>query len=170
MNLYPARVVNGEPVAYPYSLRPDARRAHPEISPVPGSWDQCSPEQLAAFEAVPVQPTTPPELQPGESLREVMPAFVDGVLLQQWEVIPAPPPAVPERVEAHKLLAELSARNLRASVEALVAQSPQEVQDAFNRAPYMHRTSQMLNDAARALGVSQNELDEIFIAAAARST
>lgn len=165
-----ARVTTGTIAAYPYLLRPDAKRLHPEVSPLPATWDQCSPEQLIALEAVVVHDTPHPELKDGEVLIERTPVLVNRRWVQAWEVVPAPPAAVPERVEAHKLLLELRARGLRAQVEALVAQSPADVQDAYQRAPYMHRSSQMINAMARRLNLSDAQLDAIFIAASERAT
>lgn len=86
----PARVVNGEIVARPYALRPTAKQAHPEVSPLPGTWEQCTPEQLAALECVWMQDVARPELQAGESCAEGAPELVGGEWRQTWIVTPAP--------------------------------------------------------------------------------
>lgn len=86
-----ARIIGGSIALYPYLLRPDAKRAHPEVSPLPGSWEQCSPEQRAALEMVEVLEVAQPTLEPGESLSEGVPDLVAGDWRQTWVVTPAPP-------------------------------------------------------------------------------
>lgn len=86
----PARVISGVVTDYPYLLRPTAKQAHPEVSPLPGAWELCSPEQLAALECVEVQAVAWPTLQPGESVHEGTPEYIDGQWRQTWVVTPAP--------------------------------------------------------------------------------
>lgn len=83
-----ARVTSGAIVAYPYLLRPTAKQAHPEVSPLPGTWEQCTPEQLAALECVLVQDVERPD-----NAREGTPVLVDGQWRQNWVVQPAYDPA-----------------------------------------------------------------------------
>lgn len=85
-----AQIIDGAIALYPYPLRPDAKRAHPEVSPLPGSWEQCSAEQIAALGAVVVVEVSAPELQPGERLEEGTPELVAGEWRQTWVVTPAP--------------------------------------------------------------------------------
>lgn len=151
---------------YPYRLRPDARRRYPNVMPCPTSWDKCTAEQRAAFNAVEVVRAAPPELQPGESVREVTPAFVDGVLTQQWEVMPPEPPEVPECVEAHALRLVLNELNILGQVEILVQNhsDPRAVL-AWQHAPYISRNSIMLQEVGLYLGLTKEQIDNIFITA-----
>lgn len=156
-----ANVVNGAVAKYPYTLRPDAKRTHPEVSPLPGEWEQCTPEQLAALEAVEVVETARPELQPGESCAEGAPEYVGGQWRQTWVVTPAQPAPVPESVESHKIKIALTALGWRAEVEELVATSSQSIKDAWT-APYMSRGSVLLNQCALVLGKSGAQVDDLF--------
>lgn len=83
-----AKVIDGAVVKYPYPLRPDAKREHPDASPLPGAWDLCSAEQLAAVNAVPVVAVERPA-----GAREITPTLVDGVWTQTWATPPAYDPA-----------------------------------------------------------------------------
>lgn len=83
-----ARVLAGRIEEYPYLLRPRAKRLHPEVSPLPGSWDQCTPEQMAALEAVPVYEVPRPAAGPGYSAVELPPEpLPSGGFLQRWELV-----------------------------------------------------------------------------------
>lgn len=157
----PAREVNGAIVAYPYRLRPDAKQAHPEVSPLPGAWELCTPEQLAALECVDVRVVARPELQAGESCAEGMPEFVGGRWRQVWVVTPAQPEPVPQSVESHKIKIALTAIGWRTEVEELVATSSQSIKDAWT-APYMSRDSVLLNQCALVLEKTEAQVDDLF--------
>lgn len=157
----PARVVNGTIVAYPYHLRPTAKQAHPEVSPLPGSWELCTPEQLTALECVDVQLVARPELQPGESCVEGTPEYVGGQWRQTWVVTPAPPDPVPQSVESHKIKIALTALGWRTEVEDLVSTSSQSIKDAWT-APYMSRDSVLLNQCALVLEKTDAQVDDLF--------
>ena len=156
-----ARVINGAIVAYPYPLRPTAKQAHPEVSPLPGTWEQCTPEQLAALECVEVHAVARPAVQDGESCSEGAPEFVDGQWRQTWVVTPAPPDHTQQSVESHKIKIALTALGWRAEVEELVATSSQSIKDAWT-APYMSRDSVLLNQCAFALEKTSEQVDDLF--------
>lgn len=83
-----ARVVDGQITHWPYKLRPDAKRLYPNVSPLPGSWDQVAEQgllesldaQLVMLKARPYEP-------PGYDVVEVSPQFEDGQLVQCWELV-----------------------------------------------------------------------------------
>lgn len=167
-----AHVINGVVVDYPYFLRRQdggsparcAKRLYPEVSPLPGSWGQCSPEQLVALHSVPVIVAAQPDLQTGETCSEGVPELVGGQWRQTWVVTPAPepgPPPVPQLVESHKIKIALTALGWRAEVEELVATSSQSIKDAWT-APYMSRDSVLLNQCALALGKTEEQVDDLF--------
>lgn len=160
-----ARVVNGAIVAYPYRLRPDAKQAHPEVSPLPGAWELCTPEQLVALECVDVLPAEKPTLQPGELCKEGTPEFVGGQWRQTWVVTPTPTPEVPDSVAAHKWRLALRAAGLRAAYEAHVTGAPANAQDYWRTAPYINRRSKFMGALRTALGITQRQLDAVFEAA-----
>lgn len=157
---------------YPYRLRPDARSRYPDVMPCPTSWDKCTAEQRAAFNAVEVVRAAPPELQPGESVREVTPAFVDGVLTQQWEVMPPEPPEVPDQIYGHQMRAILMTTSyedttLWEKVLWLISQMPEPkrtiVDDTVRTAAIMRRDSETIEQLRIALGLTQGFVDQLFI-------
>lgn len=80
-----------------------------------------------------------------------------------WIVEPVPV-FVPEKVEGFKVKQRLSEIDLLTTVEAMVSQASPLVQLAWS-APFFHRTSALIAKFAVALGISDLELDAIFIAA-----
>ena len=163
----PARVVNGAIVAYPYALRPTAKQAHPEVSPLPGSWEQCSAEQLTALECVDVQLVERPELHPGESCVEVPPEFVGGQWRQSWVVTPAQPAPVPESVPAHHLRRALRQFGMLTAVNAYMAGlgDDDEMRESWEYAPYFRRDALGIEAARVALGLTVEQVDALFRAA-----
>lgn len=87
-----AHILDGAVADYPYHLRATdggdparcAKRLYPGAFPLPGSWELCSPEQLAAVNAVPVVAVERPA-----GAREITPTLVDGVWTQTWAAPPA---------------------------------------------------------------------------------
>lgn len=162
-----ARVVNGNIVSHPYHLRPTAKQAHPEVSPLPGTWEQCTPEQLAALECVDVQLVARPELQPGESCAEGTPEYVGGQWRQTWVVTPAQPEPVPESVPAHHLRRALRQFGMIAGVNAYMAALPDddEMRESWEYAPYFRRDANGIEAARVALGLTVAQVDALFVAA-----
>ena len=167
----PARSVNGTIVAYPYPLRPTAKQAHPEVSPLPGSWEQCTPEQLTALDCVDVQAVARPALQLGESVREGAPEFVGGQWRQTWVVTPAPEPGVPEQIEGHLCRIELIVRGEWSAVLAVIEAMPEPTRSIATEAlyaPYFSRNSPTMAAIAAVMGWSDADIDARFIGAASR--
>ncbi len=167
----PAREINGVIVAYPYLLRPDAKQAHPEVSPLPGTWERCSIDQLVALECVDVQMVARPALRPGDSVSEGEPEFAAGIWRQTWIVIPAGAPSAPPAVESHKCRIELIVRGEWQRVLAIVAAMPEPHRAIATEAlgaPYYNRNSPMLAALSQGMGWSAADIDERFAAAAAR--
>lgn len=157
----PAREINGSITHYPYALRPDAKRLHTDVSPLPGTWEQCTPSQLSALHCVDVQLVAPPALADGESCSEGTPEYVGGQWRQTWTVTAAPPDPVPQSVESHKIKIALTALGWRTEVEELVATSSQSIRDAWT-APFMSRDSALLNQCAMVLGKTEAQVDDLF--------
>jgi len=163
----PAREVGGVIAAYPYPLRPDAKQAHPEVSPLPGTWEQCTPEQLIALECVDVQRVSPPDLQAGERCVEGDPEKIEGVWQQTWFVIPAPPPSVPEEVDALALELVLIAAGMNTAVDAYVETLAPAAKARWRRRPTMRRDAEDIEAGRVVLGLSHAQVDALFIAAKA---
>lgn len=164
-----ARVVNSAIVAYPYHLRPTAKQAHPGVSPLPGTWEQCSPEQLAALECVEVQIVARPELQAGESCAEGTPEYVGGQWRQVWVVTPAQPDPVPESVPAHHLRRALRQFGMLTAVNAYMAGlgADDEMRESWEYAPYFRRDALGIEAARVALGLTVAQVDALFVVAGA---
>lgn len=160
-----AQVINGVVVAYPYLLRPFAKQAHPGVSPLPGTWEQCTPDQLSALECVDVQLVARPELQAGESCSEGAPEYVGGQWRQAWVVGPIPPKPTTDSVPAHKWRMALRAGGFRAAYETHVTGSSANAQDYWKTAPYINRRSKFMGALRTALGITQRQLDTVFEAA-----
>lgn len=157
----PAREIGGAITHYPYALRPTAKHLYPEVSPLPGTWEQCTPEQLAALHCVDVQSVAPPVLADGDTCSEGSPEYVGGVWRHAWTVTAAPPEPVPQSVESHKIKIALTALGWRTEVEELVATSSQSIKDAWT-APFMSRDSVLLNQCAMVLGKTEAQVDGLF--------
>jgi hypothetical protein len=160
-----ARVINGEIVAYPYALRPTAKRAHPEVSPLPGSWEQCTPEQLQALECVWVHDVARPSLQAGESCAEGTPEYVGGQWRQTWIVTPAPEPGVPDEVDSLAFELTLHSLGLHAAVMTYVDTLPAVEQIYWRRRQTMRRDSTLIESGRVALGLTAEQVDALFMAA-----
>lgn len=175
-----AHIQNGAVVDYPYFLRGtdggnparSAKRLYPDVSPLPGSWDRCSADQLAALNAAPVSAVAAPTLQDGEMLAEGTPELVGGQWQQSWVVTPAPEPGVPgvpESVPAHHLRRALTQFGMRAAVEAHIAELPADdpMRDDWQFAPYFRRDALGIEAARVALGLTEAQVNALFVAAVA---
>lgn len=90
--------------------------------------------------------------------------WVDGA----WIVEPIPID-VPFIVESHKIKIELTRNGLRGPVTQLINSADQDVKDAWT-APYFHRNSPFIGQFASLLGLTNEEVDQIFINANNRMT
>jgi len=83
----------------------------------------------------------------------------------QWV---APPPYIPQQVTRFQALAELSNVGLLAQAQAIIDDpaTPELSKLAWENALHFERTSPTLIALAQALGLSDSQLDDLFIAAA----
>lgn len=77
------------------------------------------------------------------------------------------PVVVPESVATHKMLIAMDAAGMLESVQALVNAVGGALKIAFDRAPQIHRASPMVAGMAAQLGLTSEQVDALFIAAAA---
>ena len=83
-------------------------------------------------------------------------------------VDPAPSvSSVPISVSPYQARRALNAAGLREAVETAVASASYEVRDAWEYALTVERASPMIAALAAALGLSETQVDDLFIAAAA---
>ena len=161
-------IVITTPWTYPSSAR-DLRRLLPAHS-----WPQVlDPDTLAVARSLgldihEVQPTAAPEPGEGEGVREIAPVLIGQRWTQQWEVYTLPPPPVPDSVAKHLFRAELRARGLLAGIDASVGQMGEELADMWATAPTISLHSHSVEIMRQALGLTTDQRDDIFRAAAER--
>lgn len=119
------------------------------------------PEGLPPEQFWPVNETVPEgQVRTGWQL-------VDGVVVPVLAPIPSLPAYVPNSVTPRQIRRALSAAGLRATVEAAIAAAPQDVRDDWDFAIEVRRDWPMLNAMATDLGLSSEQVDALFTAAAA---
>lgn len=155
-----ARIVDGE-LRYPYSLG-QLRADFPNTS-WPAEWALID---LASVGCVEVQAVEPPACGEHQSVEEAAPVLVDGQWRQAWTICDDPP-AVPTQVPAHHLRRALRAAGVLASVQAMIDALPpdHDMRDDWQYAPYFRRDAVGIGQAAQMLGLTDEQLDAIFIAA-----
>ena len=78
---------------------------------------------------------------------------------------PVPPTPVPSEVSPRQIRQALTAMALRDPVEYAVSQSDQDTKDWWEFATTFERAHPMVAGMAQALGVSEQQLDQLFILA-----
>jgi hypothetical protein len=78
---------------------------------------------------------------------------------------PSQPP-VPESVTPRQIRLALTCVGLRATVEAAIAQAPQDVRDDWEYALEMRRDWPALNALAQQLGITPEQIEDLFTLAA----
>lgn len=79
----------------------------------------------------------------------------------------APPTPVPQVVTMRQANRALLAAGLLDAVDAAIAQSPREARIDWERAQDVERSNPLVASLAASLGLSDAQLDELFVAAAA---
>ena len=80
---------------------------------------------------------------------------------------PPPPPAVPPMVTARQARLALLGAGLLSAVEAWIAAQGQAVQITWEYSMFYERNSPLIDAAASGLGLTSQQIDSLFIAAAA---
>jgi len=91
---------------------------------------------------------------------------IGGIWYQRWTAVPVAA-LVPVEVSPIQARRALRAWGLLPLVEAAMAQAGEEAQEAWEYAIVIPRNDPMLNQIAASLGMSQTQVDDLFIAAAA---
>ena len=97
---------------------------------------------------------------------------LDSVIGSVWDGVgflhPAPlAPVVPESVSPRQIRQALTAANLRTAVEAAVAAGTQDLKDWWEFATQFERAHPMVAGMALQLGVTSEQLDQLWIAGGA---
>lgn len=155
----------GQAPTYPYTLT-DLRRDNPGVS---------FPRDMTNFDAsawhcYPVEDTPPPEA-PGKIAERIMPVQIDGVWQERWTLIDAPAPPVPEAVQMAQARLALLDAGLLSRVDAAIDAIPDPIEREASRIEWEYRTevyrnSQLVLSLGAALGLTDNQIDELFRQAA----
>lgn len=152
------RVVGGDKVEYPFGLslllRENPNTSFPREMP---------DELLAEYGVYPVVPTDPPEVTSYQRAIEAPPAFVDGAWRQQWTIAAAP---VPDVITPRQCRIMLAHHGLLSKVEAAVSNMDEATKITWEYAVEFRRDHAMLTAMAAQLGMSDEQLDQLFMAAA----
>lgn len=154
------RVVNGAPEYYSFA---QLRRDHPDVSfPRTPSEDL-----LESYGVLQVTETAPPATVSGETPRALPPALVDGVWTQQWEIVPSP---VPVTVSMRQARLALLGAGMLIAVDTAIAGMPSPQKEAaqieWEYATEVRRNSPLIAALGPALGLSEEQIDGLFRAAA----
>jgi hypothetical protein len=167
---------NRETGQYPLS-RAELLAAHRNTS-FPAAWDAGVLDFLGADE---VSPTPQPAAEPGFAFIEGAPELTEkGTWQQTWDLVevempepvPEPVPQIVSRFQARAAMLSSPATsadfpNLLAQIDAAVAASDNAfVQLAWAEAVEWNRASPTVNALAGAVGVTGEQLDDLFRAAA----
>jgi hypothetical protein len=82
--------------------------------------------------------------------------------------MPIEAPSVPGSVSPRQMKLALLNAGMLDAVESFVARAPREVQIAWEYATEWQRGNALLNQMAQAFGLTEDKLDDLFVAAAAQ--
>ena len=169
-----ALIQNGAVAQYPYSLT-DLIRANPQTM-----WPRMiGPELALSYGVHPVADATPPEFDPlTQALTELPPSLVDGVWTRRWEVrvltqeeIDAAYQAtVPQSVTMRQARLALLGAGVLSAVDAAIAAMDEPAKAAaliaWEYSTEVQRSFGLVSQLAPALGLTDAQVDALFIAAA----
>lgn len=172
MPLY-VKATDNTVIKYPYSLG-DMLADNPTVS----FAQPISLETAAEYDTFLVEEIPAPSYDPmSQNLIATNPDFVGGVWVQTWAVDDATPEEITQRIEQKRQAmvvtpfqakAALLDADLLDDIEAMMADplADRTVVLAWNNVPEFRRLSPMVAGIASALGWSDEQLDDLFLAAA----
>ena len=153
-----AKIINGEVAAYPYTFAM-LRADYPDTS-FPADYDISQNEDVVV-----VQPTAHPTPSLGEQVTPAGIEQVEGVWQQVWAIEPAP---VPSSVSARQARLALLGAGLLGDVEAALNSLSSPEKEAalieWEYATEIRRDSPLVVSVAVGLGLSCEQIDQLFIA------
>lgn len=162
-----ARIENGTVAAYPV----DPRAEQPATS-FPWDW---AGGVVDGVEYARVMPVDVPQVDHTKNFTEGPPCAVDGVWTQTWVVTEASPEEVAQRLAAMRARMTVSPLQIRRAlrqsglfeaVVAFIASASDDVRDAWEYALQIDRADPLIAGAAQALGVTDEQVDDLFRLAA----
>ena len=91
---------------------------------------------------------------------------IDGVWHQKWTQVPVPPAPIPVAVTPLQARRALRDARLLSAFDAAVAAASDEERETWEYAILIPRNDAMFNQIAGGLGMTQAQVDDLFIAAA----
>jgi len=145
----------------------DIRRAHPEISFPP----EITIEHVAGLGYVELEYDPQPSVAPGEQLQPGEIREDGGRYVQGWVVVPAPAPEVPQSVTMRQCRIALLNAGLLDAVQSSIATMPgvegERARIDWEYALDVLRDWPLINALGSQLGLTEQQIDDLFIAAAA---
>lgn len=152
-------------------ITPDGiRQAHPDISFPPS----IEPHHVADLGYLPIESDDKPEIQEGEELKQG-PLVYDADeqrIIRQWIVVPAPEPetVVPDRVTMRQARLALHAAGILPQVQPAINALPEPDKTAaqieWDYSSEMFRNHGFVNILGSQLGLTSEQIDQLFIQAA----
>ena len=159
-----AKIENGVVVSYPYNIGM-VRSDYPGTS-FPSDLESCD---LSEFGVFPVDETSKPSAASGDIAVEDTPVLVSGVWTQQWVVRAMTneerKALVPSVVSPRQIRKALRLAGIRPAVDAYLANADEETVEDWEYAVFIGRDNALMNTAAAALGMTEQQLDDLFILA-----
>jgi len=151
---------HGDEINYPFSTAV-IRKENPNVS-----FPREMPDELLAeYNVFPVVNVEPPQIGPGQALREETPELIDGKWTQKWAVDEVPIP-VPQIISARQVRLILLQQGRLETVKAMIEQQEEAVRIEWEYATEFRRDNPLLTGLAANLGLTDEQIDEFFIAAA----
>ncbi len=131
------------------------------------AWsDPPTATQLASVGYQYLVETEQPTPGPGEQVRRGPNQLIEGRWTQTWQTY-TPPVVVPESVPAHQFYAALEDMGAMPAVQAYIYGADERTKMFFEKAPYFRRDAAGIEAGRIALGWSHQQVNQLFIAAAA---
>lgn len=161
-----AKIEASEVVRYPYTVQA-LREDNPGVSfALP-----LDPGSLATYGAVEVSEVSPPPAPEGHEVVEGTPELNAGVWQQTWQLQALPPLPTPTIVTMRQAQRALYDAGLLDSVEAAIASFPGTLGDKaridWRTAQEVKRNDPIVQALIPSLGLTEPQLDDLFVAAAA---
>lgn len=154
------RIKDGKDIEYPFKPA-RLKYENPNVS-----FPREMPDDLLAeYSVFPVVAVEPPQIGPGQALREETPELIDGKWMQKWAVDEVPIP-VPSEVDAAQIRLLLLNEGLLDDVEAMIQKQSQAIRIEWEYRTRYRRDNPLLTGLAASLKLTDEQIDAFFIAAA----